>query len=215
MKNILGALLIMLSTSAYTADFSGSVAYTNDYLFRGMSQGPDNAIQLEFEAEHYFGNYGVYAGAWASEVEFNNHVREIDVYGGIIIPIYENLILDLGYIDYNYDYNGDDDFSEIYAGIQYMFKSGANLEAYVWQTDVESYENKDETASVVYMHPLELPVIGKIMAGASYIYFQQDETMVMLMVNKKLEKGFSFGIEVGEDMMTKEKLVSAKLQLDF
>ena len=55
-------ILAMMLTSSFTwSEVSGSVSYTNDYIFRGVSQGDGNSLQLNLNYEH---SSGFYAGAW-------------------------------------------------------------------------------------------------------------------------------------------------------
>ena len=194
MKNIFTAFLLMLSTSTFAVDFTGNLSYTNDYLWRGMSQGNGPAWQTGIDVKQNFGNYQVYAGA--------------------VIPIMENLYFDMGYVDYDFN-DEQSDFSEWKIGGWYDLSWGGQLLGYLYQTDVESYETKDETATLTYLHPTSLPIINNVKFKIEYTYFQQNETMVMLGMMKELGNGFNFSVMAGEDMMTKGKLVSGKLTFNF
>ena len=68
--------------------FTGNVAITNNYIFRGFSQtNGDFAIQGGLDLSH---KSGLYVGTWASNVEFkdqsapfsNSSSIEVDLYGG-------------------------------------------------------------------------------------------------------------------------------------
>src|SRR5262245_2646296 len=71
------------------SSFSGNVALTSDYVFRGISQTQgDPAIQGGFDFTTNVGNAPFYAGAWASNVDFGSpsavHVpMELDIYAGV------------------------------------------------------------------------------------------------------------------------------------
>lgn len=55
-------------TSVLGVEFSGNVALTTDYIFRGISLSDENwAIQGQFDATH---SSGVYASVWASNTNF-------------------------------------------------------------------------------------------------------------------------------------------------
>lgn len=90
--------------------FSGNVALTSDYTFRGISQtneGP--AVQGGFD----YANGAVYAGAWASNVDFglDDGSLELDLYAGFK-PTVGPFALDLGVIGYLYP-NASDDGAEL------------------------------------------------------------------------------------------------------
>ena len=59
MKNIL--ITIFLLSSSLQAGFSANVAFTNDYIWRGMTQSNGTAIQGGFD---YESESGFYAGIW-------------------------------------------------------------------------------------------------------------------------------------------------------
>ena len=95
-KTALASALVASLTTVQAADtppssfsFSGNVALTSDYVFRGMTQtDEESAIQGGFDVEH---NSGLSAGIWGSNVKFledhtvDPHDRadhEIDLYIG-------------------------------------------------------------------------------------------------------------------------------------
>jgi len=87
---------------------SGNVSLATDYTFRGVSQTEEKfAIQGGFDLEH---SSGLYAGIWASNVDFGSDddagdggaSSEVDLYGGIVIELSENVSLDLQYVYYMY-----------------------------------------------------------------------------------------------------------------
>lgn len=96
--------------------FSGNVALTSDYVFRGVSQTlEDPAIQGGFDAA--YGSF--YAGTWASNVDFGvDESIEIDVYAGFK-PTLGPVAADFGVAYYAYPGAGDDgaeyDYLEVYA----------------------------------------------------------------------------------------------------
>lgn len=93
--------LSMVSTAAM-AEFSGNVAMTSNYIFRGISQN-DNAMAIQggFDYAH---DSGFYAGVWASNVDdsfFAGSSIEVDTYlgwSGDLGPVG----VDVGYLRYNY-----------------------------------------------------------------------------------------------------------------
>ncbi|MCU0837158.1 MAG: TorF family putative porin [Rhodospirillales bacterium] len=90
---------------------SGGVAFTTDYIFRGVSQTDNNpAVQgsLEYAYETEFFGITPYAGIWGSNVDFNdgdNATVELDWSFGLrgTVPIAEQEISwDIGGIYYSY-----------------------------------------------------------------------------------------------------------------
>ena len=88
---------VQAAESSIPVEFSGSVALTSDYVFRGVSLSNENmAMQGEFDATH---SSGAYIGTWASNVSFdpskspnNTGSLELDVYAG-----YAGKMNDFGY----------------------------------------------------------------------------------------------------------------------
>ncbi len=130
LSGIAGAsVFALLSTAATPAsaqevEFSGNVAITSDYAFRGISQTLEQpAVQGGLDAA---GPFGLYAGVWASSINFGEDLdgsdraqMELDFYGGIA-PSAGGFDFDLGLLYYAYpgalsglDYN----FLEAYAGV--------------------------------------------------------------------------------------------------
>lgn len=71
----------LIGVGNFPGEFSGSVNFTNEYLFRGISQTTDGvpAIQGSIDWAH---ESGIYAGVWASNVFFTDASIEMDWYGG-------------------------------------------------------------------------------------------------------------------------------------
>ncbi len=59
-------------------NFSGNVALTSDYRFRGISQSGGAAIQGGMD----WGYNGFFLGTWGSNTEFSDANVEVDIYGG-------------------------------------------------------------------------------------------------------------------------------------
>ncbi|MGH1403448.1 MAG: TorF family putative porin [Alphaproteobacteria bacterium] len=109
-----------------SSDFevSANTGIVSDYVFRGISQSDENfAIQGGFDVGH---TTGLYAGAWASSVDFNDDDEasiEIDLYAGYAGE-YENISYDIGGLYYAYpgaDSSLDYDFWEVYGSVGYNF----------------------------------------------------------------------------------------------
>lgn len=97
---------------------SGNVALTTDYAFRGVSQTDESpAVQGGFDAT--FGDTGVYAGTWASNINFGTGGAnlELDVYAGYKFAL-GPVAMDVGVVGYYYPGAADDlaelDYVEAY-----------------------------------------------------------------------------------------------------
>jgi len=115
------AALALAGTANAETAFSGNVALTTDYHFRGISQtGEDPALQGGFDATHGL----FYAGVWGSTIDFpaQSAELEVDVYAGFK-PVVWPVTLDLGVIGYLYPSASDDgselDYVELKAGASF------------------------------------------------------------------------------------------------
>ena len=107
-------LTIMLSMPSFGA-VSANVAFTSDYVWRGMTQSDGPAIQGGFDFED---ESGFYAGIWGSNVNFNDGAgSELDYYAGYGFSLGE-VGVDIGYIAFDYPQNQTGlDFEETYLGL--------------------------------------------------------------------------------------------------
>lgn len=112
-------------TLSITGEVTGSLAFTTDYRFRGISQTfRDPAIQggLEFTTPGRF-----YVGTWASIVDkltyANSRGFEWDIYGGYRAPLGGAWTLDVGAIQYLYPSVSRYGTLEAYAGVSYDWLS--------------------------------------------------------------------------------------------
>lgn len=102
---------------------SANVLLGSDYIFRGVSQTDNNpTIQGGVDYGH---SSGFYAGAWASNVDFDDpdFSSEYNIYGGYSNEFGETGIgYDVGMLRYIYPgVGGDADFNEAYASLSYSF----------------------------------------------------------------------------------------------
>ncbi len=115
--------LLVASSTASALEFSGNVALTTDYVWRGVSQTDGSpAIQGGFDAD--LGN-GLYAGVWGSNVDFgggdnqdnSDESVEIDIYAGWAGE-FNGVGVDVGVLHYAYPTSGTEtDFTEVYVGL--------------------------------------------------------------------------------------------------
>lgn len=131
------ASILALSSAAHAeedtslpGEFSGNVALTSNYIYRGVTQSNDGpAISGGFDYEQDI----FYAGVWGSSVEWDGTSLEVDYYVGAT-PSYKNFNFDIGLIYYTYPDAPSDpeqNFVEIYGGvsttIEELVEVGASL----------------------------------------------------------------------------------------
>ena len=126
MNRILTGLTLALAIgSAQAAEVSGTIGFTNDYRFRGISQTTgDAAIQGSLDVA--FEN-GIYIGAWGSNVDWGDDANiEIDYYIGFSNDITDHLSYDAAFAYYTYPgyETADGDYAEVSIGLNY---SGLNM----------------------------------------------------------------------------------------
>lgn len=168
MKKVLtGLTLAVAMGSAQAADVSGTVSFTNDYRFRGISQtAGDAAIQGSLDAA--FDN-GVYVGIWGSNLDYgsgDDATIEIDYYAGYGADINDDFSYDISLNHYTYPGkdDGDIDYTEVLGGLYY-----GDLGLTLGYTD--DYGNSGESASYVavdYSYSLTEEVSLDLHAGHSF-----------------------------------------------
>ena len=107
-------LVSLFSLSAYSA-VSANVAFSSDYIWRGMTQSDGPAMSGGFD---YSSDGGFYAGIWGSNVNFNDGAgSELDYYFGYSGEM-GGLGFDIGYVAFDYPKNETGlDFEEIVLGL--------------------------------------------------------------------------------------------------
>ena len=128
---LVGSALPALADGAEAAKshWSGSVSLTSDYRFRGVSQTDRNpAVQGEFQ---YNGSQGIYAGIWASNVDFVGASSEVDLFVGYNYSLGEDLQIGAEFIYYNYPSADSSEFNyfEVIGSASYQIEDiGLSLE---------------------------------------------------------------------------------------
>ena len=138
----LTAILSVAGTAAAEGEWSGNVALSSEYVWRGVSQSnEDPAISGGFD----YANGIFYAGTWASNVDFEDGAddtnMEIDFYAGVASEFANGVSWDLGVIYYAYPDAefSDYDFVELSAALGYEFEGGLGVGGAVyWDPDNES-----------------------------------------------------------------------------
>ena len=106
----------VLFSSIASAELSGNIGATSDYLWRGTTQTDHGAAT--FGGLDYGHSSGLYAGTWVANVSSDT---EIDVYAGFAGEA-AGLSYDIGYIHYHYPNNAED-FGEGYISLGYSLVS--------------------------------------------------------------------------------------------
>jgi len=117
------AVLLMAIGAVAQAEITGTVTAVSDYDFRGITQtSKDPALQGSIDYAH---DSGFYAGAWASNVDFDTKGDiEVDLYAGFAGG--ETFPWDVGLVWYTYPSSDGEllDFPEIYASLGYKWLEG-------------------------------------------------------------------------------------------
>ena len=169
MKNILLGLLV-LSTSAF-ADVNGSIGYSSDYMWRGVSQ---SAGASSFNAGIEVDSNGFFVGAWVGEVDFGDEAtQERDLYLGYNLDVMDNLDVQLGLIQYRYDKGDYDTVEEGFVKVGY---NSLTL-SYFLDTDTEN-----DYAHISY----DLWFVNGVDASIGYGYHGEDDDFSTLTISKDI-----------------------------
>ena len=159
---------LAISTAAAEVTFSGNVALTTDYVYRGISQTDSGAaIQGGFDLEH---SSGFYAGIWASNLDFGDDADiEIDYYAGIGGEFSNKIGWDVGAIYYSYPDSdaadaGDYDFTEVYGSLSYDFGPAAVTGGLAYSSDFFGSTDNSLYASV----DVDVPLPSDFSLGLHY-----------------------------------------------
>lgn len=132
MVTLIPAMVMAQEEPPYS--LSANVAITTDYIFRGISQTDESAaIQGGFDGSYSLTPVDLYAGVWASNVDFNDGDEaqtEFDLYGGFTgtLPLGQGVTWDAGILYYLYPGASSElnyEFIEGYAGLGYTFSEAA------------------------------------------------------------------------------------------
>jgi uncharacterized protein (TIGR02001 family) len=127
-RPLLAGLLLLGATSAQAAwEFSANFGATTDYVFRGISQGNEEAApSAGLDWSH---SSGFYVGTWVSTVDQvelrgsspDNTDVEHDIYAGIGGNFTDAFSWDIGAIYYAYWAASQLNFYEVYGSLSYDF----------------------------------------------------------------------------------------------
>ena len=110
--------------SAAWADFAATTNFTNNYVWRGLTQTDNNpALQGSIQYNH---ESGLYAGLWGSNVDFldvdgDTATLEVDEYVGFNHAFENGFGVDLSYLYYSYPGTSGINFGEVVLKGSYDF----------------------------------------------------------------------------------------------
>lgn len=124
LTHTLASVVMLSATGAAYAEASANVALSSNYMFRGISQTGEDAIEPAISGGFDFGHEsGLYIGTWASNVELadadgDNDVAnmEMDIYGGYAGEM-GGLSYDVGLLYFYYPGTDKLDFFEYYGSL--------------------------------------------------------------------------------------------------
>ncbi|MGB0722963.1 MAG: TorF family putative porin [Gammaproteobacteria bacterium] len=156
----------MTTANAQDVEFSGNVAFTTDYVWRGVSQS-DNDLAVQGGFDLAAGMF--YAGTWGSAVDFGGpETMEWDLYGGVAGEFGDSGVgWDVGYIAYLYPGDSDINFGEGYVGLTYKW-----FGAY-WYEQLDDPTGGDGASYVSLSADFELP--NDFGIGVSYGMYNFDQ----------------------------------------
>lgn len=195
-KTLLASALVAASGIAQ-AEISANIAAVSDYLFRGVSQSSNAAVQggLDFSDES-----GLYAGTWLSNVNFGGQV-ETDLYAGYSADM-NGVGVDVGGLYYWYPDSGGDqtgselDYAEIYAGLSFGVFS-ANVAYTVWgETDNAPFDNGD----VYYSASADIPLQDGFSTTLTVGYYDFDQKISGAGVNTSSESYLHWAASLAKDV---------------
>lgn len=124
LKKLAVALPFALLSTTVSANWSTTITAASDYTFNGVTQtDSDPAIQASLD---YAFDSGVYAGAWASNVDFGDDTDfELDAYLGKYVQLTDTVSADYGIAYYTYQGNNSDgNYAEAYTKFGYASEYG-------------------------------------------------------------------------------------------
>jgi uncharacterized protein (TIGR02001 family) len=101
---LLTAPAVSFAQEAEESNLSWNLGLTTDYVFRGQSQS-NRDIAVQGGLDYSFGDSGLYAGLWTSNVdfgEFDGPTQELDMYIGYNTDIGESVNVDVMLTRYSY-----------------------------------------------------------------------------------------------------------------
>jgi len=146
-------------SSVASADFTGNLALSSNYVWRGVTQSADDpSISGGFDYSH---ETGIYVGTWWASVANGTSGVEIDVYGGWSKE-FDALSVDIGVIHYEFPGSPNSaNVEEVYGGLGYTIGK-FSLEGYVWEGIGNDWDNRYLEAKASYQLTEQLSISAHI-----------------------------------------------------
>lgn len=124
LKQLAVALPFALISTTVSANWSTTITAASDYTFNGVTQ-TDSGPAIQASLDYAFDS-GVYAGAWASNVDFGDDTDfELDAYLGKYVQLTDTVSADYGIAYYTYQGNNSDgNYAEAYTKFGYASEYG-------------------------------------------------------------------------------------------
>ena len=156
-----------------SAEMSGNVSAVSKYIFRGITEAPEDdngAVQGGFDYAH---ESGLYAGYWGSTLSYGDTAGsngfENDLYFGFGGEM-GDISYDVGVLFYEYLQVENADTAEAYASVGY----GPFSVGFAYMTDDASWANKGDVAWTIG-YETELPKGFGLGVTAYYVDYDQDD----------------------------------------
>jgi len=188
-KLFLLAALIIAPFYATALDVSANLTYGSDYIWRGASQKGSPALSAGVELTQG----GWYSGAWVSQVDYgDNSDYEWDVYTGYSLDLTDELSVDVGVIQYNFNNEPGNKLEEWYAGGSFR-----GFSAYYW-ADIDNGDN--HFAEYSYEIPVEVVSLT--------VFYQDPNDFYGINIGKEFGK-FSLSASLGQDRDGRDEFVTS------
>lgn len=181
-----------------TAELSGNVGFTSDYLWRGVTQtNHQAAVSGGLDYGH---STGLYIGTWASNVAWDSETSdtEVDVYAGFSGEA-SGLSYDIGYIKYHYP-NVYEDFDEGYIDLGYSLVSiGYAMD----------FDNENSYLSLGIDYEIKEGLSLNI-SGGSFMFDDSDSDYIHYggSITKAIEGGWDFTFGVSDTDLEDDKPIA-------
>lgn len=193
-----------------SAEISGNVAATSEYMFRGIESSGGAAVQGGLT---WSGPSGLYVGGWASNI--TGSANEYDIILGWSADVANGVSLDLGAIYYLYTEqheapgNPSINFPEIYAGLSFAGLSAKVYYAHKFldeATDVAGKGQEEIYTTLSYAYPIQPGLDIGLQVG-----YSAGDGVETFFGDDYIDYSVSLSKDLGSDMSASVALVGTNL----